>query len=490
MVHQLSDKDWNSVVQNLRRLRLIAPPSYHNLGGLDAHPLIREHFAQHLRQTNEKSWKQGHSHLYEYLKMSAPRFPDTLEEMQPLFAAVTHGCLAEKHQQSFDDVYLKRIRRVNEAYSVKKLGAFGADLAALSAFCEKPWTKPASALTDYAKALVLIYAGYALRALGRLTESIQPMKGGLKPAVGQENWKNAARAACNLSELYLALGDMQQAVDYAQQSADFADKSGEEFERYTFRTTLADALHNSGQLAKAKELFDEAEKMQKDHTPGFPYLYSIRGFNFCDLLLAQGKYKQVQDRAIQTITIAQRNQWLLAIALDKLSFGRAYLLQTLHEKTGDFTQAEDLLNQAVSGLRKSGDQDMLSMSLLNRAELWRANGRFTKAGTDLDEAKEIAERGQMKLYIADYHLEAARLSLAEGNKQNARDNYDKAQALVNETGYHLRDPELLLIKAGLEIADGDKGSASKTLTRAEECIKKMTAHRWNLDLSQLQQKLT
>jgi hypothetical protein len=52
------------------------------------------------------------------------------------------------------------------------------------------------------------------------------------------------------------------------------------------RSTLADALHQAGSRAKAESLFRETEKMQAELQPDFPLLYSLRGFQFCDLLLA------------------------------------------------------------------------------------------------------------------------------------------------------------------------------------------------------------
>ena len=95
------------------------------------------------------------------------------------------------------------------------------------------------------------------------------------------------------------------------------------------------------------------------------------------------------------------------------------------------------------------------------------------AWTDLDEAREIAEYGEMRLHQADYYLEAARniksqLSvrgadkthtpytiIEEGaeielNKAEMKERYqlfvDKAEQLINETGYHRRDDELAELK--------------------------------------------
>ena len=49
--------------------------------------------------------------------------PDTLEEMQPLFEQVYHGCKAELYDEVFDNVYWNKIRRGDEFYLTAKLGA-------------------------------------------------------------------------------------------------------------------------------------------------------------------------------------------------------------------------------------------------------------------------------------------------------------------------------------------------------------------------------
>ena len=52
------------------------------------------------------------------------------------------------------------------------------------------------------------------------------------------------------------------------------------------RTAAADALHQSGDRDEARELFAAAERMQQEHQPQFDLLYSLQGFQYCDLLLA------------------------------------------------------------------------------------------------------------------------------------------------------------------------------------------------------------
>ena len=264
-LQNLPEHKWRYAVQHLRDLRLLAAKDVTRPNTLDCHPLVREHFAEKLRHDNPQAWQQAHSRLYEYYKnLPEKELPDTLEEMEPLFAAVAHGCQAGRHQEAWDDVYWERIRRTEEAYTVNQLGAFGADLAALSNFFEKPWSQPVSGLTDAVKAGVLSWAGFGLRALGRLREAAQPMQASIEQFKQQKNWNQAAAASGNLSELYLTLGEVLQAVDYARQSVEFADRSDDGFQRKVKRAILADTLHQSRQITEAKNLFHESEIIQKE----------------------------------------------------------------------------------------------------------------------------------------------------------------------------------------------------------------------------------
>jgi len=227
-------------------------------------------------------------------------------------------------------------------------------------------------------------------------------------------------------------------VEYGKQSVELADKSGDAFMRMCGRTTYADALHQVGRLDEAEKLFIEAERMQKERQPEYPLLYSQRGYKYCDLLLEQGKYEDVLRRAEQTLEWVTTQNWLLDIALEHLSLGRAYMLR----KNIDFTKACEHLNQAVNYLRQAGQHQELPRGLLPRAEMWRLSGKPEMAKKDLAEAFAIADRGGMGLYLADYHLEYARLYVAMGDSVKAREHRDTAKKMIDEMGYHRRDKEV------------------------------------------------
>jgi len=169
-------------------------------------------------------------------------------------------------------------------------------------------------------------AGSVLRAMSRMAEAIEPMKAGLDASVARENWKNAAGDAGNLSELHLTLGRIAKSIELAEQSVRYADQSGDAFTRMAMRTTLADALHHAGRPQRSEDLFREAEAMQKDGWPRLPLLTSVEGYQYCDLLLGQGRWEDVRHRAAQTLQLRTATNWLLQLGLDHLCLARAAIL--------------------------------------------------------------------------------------------------------------------------------------------------------------------
>ena len=452
-------------VTTLRELHLLAEANTQDPDGLDAHPLVREHFADRLRTDNAEAWKAGHNRLYEYLtgKDACPKeYPDTIEEMQPLYAAVIHGCLADRHQEALDEVYCCRIQRGDRHYNWKMLGAYGADLGTLTGFFDELWSKPVATINESDQGLVLNEAAFDLRALGRLAEAVEPFRVGLDMHVAAELWSRAARMALNLNDLQLTLGDVETAMKSADRSVEYANRGEDAFVSVVTRADLANTLHEQGRIEEAEALFQKAESIQKTEHGHEPFLYSKRGFQYCDFLLGKGGFATVIERALRTIEIAKQNNWLLDIALDHLSIGRALLGQAKNESTDAVRQAWARIDTAVDGLREAGQMDEFPRGLLARAELYTFTGEFDDARADLDEAMNIATRdpkGPMRLHITDCHLGYARLALARGapiplpswsrryaggepGEGTTREHLVIARKLIEETGYHRRDGEL------------------------------------------------
>jgi len=431
---------------------------------IDAHPLIREYFARGVRESAPETWRAAHGRLYEHLRDSVPYWPEGVDGLQPLYQAVVHGCQAGRAAETCKQVYHDRILRdtlgPHAAYSTNMLGLTGADLAAVRYFFTVPWKQFAADLTAVVQSWLLIEAAYRLRTLGRLDEAREPMRAGLDAYVALENWEYASIAGGNLSELDLTLGDVASAMHRAEQSVQHADRSGNALRIMAMHTTHADALHQAGRAAEADERFREAETLQSDNDPTHPLLYWVVGFRFCDLLLAENEraawrrylgsdaqpfdtrtLSDVEHRTTISLADAMRNKLLLSIALDNLTLGRVALDRTILED-GDINIARSRVETAVNGIRQAGQADDLPRALLTRAWLRVLQGDPDAARADLDEAQQLAERGPMRLHLADVHLHRARLFFRE-NRNEAREELAKARELIERCGYHRRDEELL-----------------------------------------------
>nr|MDQ2694475.1 toll/interleukin-1 receptor domain-containing protein [Pseudomonadota bacterium] len=95
----LSQTKWNVAVAHLREAGLVES-NPRAADTLDAHPLMREHFGRRLEERFPAAWRAGHGRLYEHLRDTTPEFPNTLEAMLPLFAALVHGCLSGRHKEA------------------------------------------------------------------------------------------------------------------------------------------------------------------------------------------------------------------------------------------------------------------------------------------------------------------------------------------------------------------------------------------------------
>lgn len=414
----MENRKYLAALRNLGHARLVltSDPAQ----PLDCHPLVREHFAA-------KATRGGHARLYDYYSKQAPHLPETIEEMTPLFYAVYHGCQAQRHQEVVQDVYFSRILRGDNCYLWSKFGAFGTDLSLLANFFTAPWTRPAAGLWQISQSSVACEAGLALRALGRLSDALAPMRTGAE-GFSRLDSHHAATAYSNLSELHLILGNLCEAISAAQQSLQLADRAGDWFSRVSSTATLASTLHQAGDYAQATRLFVEAERLQAESQLEFRLLYALLGYQYCDLLLEQSQEAEVLRRASRTLRWAETESLsLLTIGLDHLLLGRANTVAS--------TEAAHHLDQAVTFIRRAGTLHHLPRALLARG-----------TPDDLEEVFRLATRSGMRLYLTDYHLSSCRLAISNNDPTKAREHFEKAEAFINETGYHRRDAELAQLR--------------------------------------------
>lgn len=488
VIVELSDDDWNSGVHALREVRLLAPPDPAAPNALDAHPLVREWFGERLREKNEAAWREAHGRLYEHLRDTTTEgATPTLDHLAPLYQAIAHGCRAGRQEEAFENIYQRRIcRRLSakelEFYASKRLGALGTDLAAISWFFDQPYATPIASFDLMDRAWLLNLAAAFLRAQGRFAEALPADRVSLRMAEDAKDFRNAAVAACNISQIELLGGQVSISLAMAEKGVGYADRSGDRFWIESSRVVRADALHAAGRRQEAVQGFSDAERRQRDRQHALPLLYGQQGYLYCDALLAERQYAAALEHAANTLELGRGRYSLLAHALDLLTQGRAstgLALSNFRPSSFDSArmsvrQAGANLGEALDGLRRAGHSDHVPRALLSLAVLRRCIGDCEAAAGDLDEVEEIAEPGPMRLYLCDMALERARLAFAQ------------IEAFAPLNGMLEKDnppkPEVPSLERIAELKD----EAAKQIKIADEYIQTCGYHRRDEELAELQ----
>ena len=138
---KLKEPQWNIALTRLSEVDLLTVTP----DAIDAHPLIREYFAKQLRDTQPAAFQAAHSRLFDHLCKTtrAPpryaRWPATaLPGRRPrLPRRATAGGVRRRSTSTASC----RGTGSDGFYSTNKLGAIGADLAAVAAFFDEPWSR-------------------------------------------------------------------------------------------------------------------------------------------------------------------------------------------------------------------------------------------------------------------------------------------------------------------------------------------------------------
>jgi tetratricopeptide (TPR) repeat protein len=409
----------------------------------DTHPLIRQFFATQFKQQQPAAFQQAHRVLFEYFQTVPEKHqPDTLADLEPLYRAVLHGCLAGEYKKAREDVFRDRIRRNADAYSIKKLGAYSQDLIALSAFFPRGWSAvQSSGLSEAAQAWLLAEAAFCLMSLGRLEEAVAPREADISLFAKLEHWENASRDAGSLTDLLLPLGKLKDAETSARQAIDYALRTDNKLRQMVSYSKLATVLHRQGLLSNAQETFAHAEQLQAQCRPDTPYLSSVKGAWYCALLLDTAHQPEdlaaILTRAEYGLKISQSQNWLLDMAFDHLTLARTYSALARTDS------ASTAFTAAILAIQKSGSIDDMPQFYLARASFHLSQNELVKAKNDIDTANQTITRCGMKLYAVDAALLLGRYYLAMHDKASAQRHYNQAEMLITETGYHLRDKDLL-----------------------------------------------
>lgn len=383
--------EWKRVLRHLRQMRLL----FGDEESLDAHPIVREYFAQRLRGRSPEAWREANGRLFELLRgRGRTKSPESLADLSPLYAAVGHareaGRLAEALRVYYDDIH-----RGDEYYGVKQLGSSAMDLVCLGGFFVQRWSTLIDGLSAEDQGMVLNNAGYHLRAAGRLRDALEATEAAYDMRVRQGIAKSAAVNAITMSEIHLLLANLDQAANWATRAVAHAKDSGEATWIAASLAQMAYTELRRGDLDQAERFFEEAEEEQAKR-PGtkLTLLYSARGAHYCELFIARGNFTEAKRRAKILLEWAQVHKNLLDIGLVQMTLARAALADPA-ASTSDW---QGPLRAAEAALQTSDARHHYTRLLLTRAEAELREGRPDEARATAAAALDLARKNEFALY--------------------------------------------------------------------------------------------
>lgn len=106
-LQKLSISEWSYAIKNLCDSQLLSKEKYGSDFIIDAHPIVRDFFSEHLLSNMFEVWSKGHNMIFNYLCDLPIRTSLNMVDLEPLFRAVIHGARAQKYNEAFS-VYFSR----------------------------------------------------------------------------------------------------------------------------------------------------------------------------------------------------------------------------------------------------------------------------------------------------------------------------------------------------------------------------------------------
>ncbi|GAF79956.1 unnamed protein product, partial [marine sediment metagenome] len=374
-----------------------------------AHPLIKSYFESDFEERNKKLC---HQRIYAYFGENAPEEADTLEEMQPLFEQVYHGCAAGLYQQTLDEVFYAKIDKHGEHFLYQKLGAWETGLSLTKTFFPEGKLSRTPLLTDKrGQSWLLNTAGVALLNTGRPKEAEEPFLTGVKMDIEAKDWENVSVGYHNLFDLQFRTGEIESGLDSAQKALEMAEKVKGEFLIWISKVGIGWILYLLGESKEAENKFSQANELCiKDEGN---QLRSLGGVQYADFLISMKRIDEALELTKQNFEICKSENWINDIS-------RCYrCLGAMARIKENYLEAEKHLKEALKIARKVGMPELEIEALLESARLNLDTQEYEDAIRDASQALNICGRTDFIFYEPDAEIVLSKAYLAQKDFEQA-----------------------------------------------------------------------
>jgi len=459
---EMDELDFRDLINGLVDWRLIACDETKKT--YSTHPLIKSYFEADF---SEKDKKLCHKRIYQYIGEYAPQQPETLEEMQPLFEQVYHGCAAGLYDEVFSSIYRKKIGGQACDYKItKKLGAEGINLSLVKmSFPEGNFSEMPLVSNKSAQIWLLNEAGMGLSKIGRPKEAEEPFLTGVKMSMEGKDWEYASAGYRNLADLQFRTGEIESGLESSKKALDLARKAKSDRFTWASKAYLGWMLHILGKSKEAENQFSQADELC-EKTEGFR-IYSGWGNFYADFLNSTKRFDEAFELTKQNLEICRRDNFIQSISRCKRCFG------AIEMKKGSIKKAEGHIQDALDIAHKIGVPNLEIEALLERGRLRLDMEKYEVAISDANEVLKICGRTGFKLYEPAAELILARAYLEKKDFDKAETNAHSAYEKAINMKYRWAEGDAAHLLGQIYLAMGDKAKARQWLKKAIFCRKEI-----------------
>jgi len=452
--------DFRDLISGLVDWRLVAYDETKKT--YSTHPLIKAYFETDFAEKNKK---MCHKRIYQYFGEDAPERPDTLEEMQPLFEQVYHGCAAGLYDET-DDVYWKRIQRTQDGFLVYKIGAWQTDLSLVKTFfSEGDLSKMPLVSKKRDQGWLLNEAGLALLSIGRPKEAEVPLLTGIKLYIEEEDWKNASAGYHNVAGLQFRTGEIESGLESAEKALEMSEKTKSDWDIEVSRAYLGWILHLLGRDEEANKEFSLADELEGKISGD--RLYSNPGIQYADFMVSMKRINEAFELTKQNFEICRSNKWPDDISRCHRCLGAIQRIKENYEET------EGHLQDALEIARKIGMPALEIETLLEFGRLHLDTEKYEDTIREVNDVLKICRRTGFKLYEPGAEIVLARAYLGLKDTERAKDFAQSAYEKAVSMKYRWAEGEAGHLLGEVYLAKGDKVKARQWLKKAVVCRKEI-----------------
>jgi tetratricopeptide (TPR) repeat protein len=287
-LNTLDDAAFEAMVRRLVAYRILRYDPRE--GHYTAHPLIRSHYAERLKEADKAQVQAAHQRIKDYyldLAGDTPESP-TLDDLAPLIEAVHHGCRAGAYDEA-DRICWERIDQRERFVLMHQLSAYETELALMLEFFPSGDTSQEPPVSDPKdKSWIVSVVGFCLMNLGRLGEAAPFYERGIVLHLDMEDWPNASLGYMNLAELHAHLGALDASAEAAREALALARRAESKIDQTKSLFWQAQVAHLRSDLDSACVAFQQAEILNQEIF-SHRYLHSLMGIGHADHLRRTGE---------------------------------------------------------------------------------------------------------------------------------------------------------------------------------------------------------